>query len=213
MALGLSACASAPRDFAFDRTKNAVIVLAVPFGLTINRDEFRRVDLATREFVDGGYVRFDVDTSGTVATKPNQINSGFGTRPVALAVMEVPAGDYSKQYSGRFLGTNIRGVSAGVCYNDLSPVYSLSAGEVAIIRADQLAADGLSGEWKDPKLAASDETVLQEFNQAQRDYPGLSGSVTIKKPAALIRWKSNDDCVLAQSFERLDPSAPQPSEK
>lgn len=206
LAVGLSACASAPRDFAFDHAKNAVIVLAAPFGLTINRDEFRRVDLSAGEFVDGGYVRFDVNTSGTVATKPNQINSGFGTRPVALAVMEVPAGDYARQYSGRFVGTNIVGVSAGVCYNQNSPVYSLAAGEVAIIRVDELAADGLSGKWKDPGLAASDAIVKQEFERARTDYPGISGDATIKLPSAFIRWPSNADCELSKTFDRVSQS-------
>lgn len=201
-ALSAAACASAPRDLTFDRTTNALLVVAAPATMSQNIDEFRRVDLASNTFVEGGYLRVEANTAGTFDTQANQINADI-PRVVALAVMEVPPGDYARQKSTRTAGINPYGLWGEVCFNRLAPVYSVAAGEIAIIRVDETNLAGVSGRWRDPGSVAGDAAVLGDFSNAQANYPNIVGTATIKSPSAFIRWPSAGDCKLSATFESV----------
>ncbi len=202
-ALALTACASAPKDFSFDRTKNALIVLAVPNEAAKTIDEFRRVDLATKQFVESGYVRIETSTAWLSAKPSNWINDG---RLVLLLVQEVAPGDYALQQSTRAVTNGVRDTWGKVCFSKLSPVYSLVAGEIALIRVDQTSVSQSAGEWRTPTtdpvlLASGAAAVLKEFERARADYPGLSGDAKMIEPDALIRWPASENCSLPPSFE------------
>jgi hypothetical protein len=206
--LGLASCASAPKEFTFDRERNALIVLAVPTEAATSLDEFRRVDLKTNRFVDEGYVRIEVTTLGLFGLEPNQINDDSAQRVVALATQEVPPGDYALQQSTRTATNGVYESWGKVCFNNLSPVYSLAAGDIALIRADQVSVSQSTGQLRTPTtdpalLASGNAAVMKEFEAARAKYPGLSGDAKQIQPSALIRWPRADNCALPASFERV----------
>lgn len=201
VALTTAACASAPKDLTFDTSKNAMLIVAAPPGLSHNLDEFRKIDLGKNEFVPG-YLRLESQAPGFDA-KPNEINAGSPNRPVVLAAQEVPPGDYAWQQSTRISGTNVYGHIGTLCLSEFSPVYSVAPGEIAVIRVDEVALN--NSQWRAPANAPSNAAILEEFNRSQPNFPGLSGDATLKRPVTFIRWESNGrQCLVPKSFERIE---------
>ena len=197
-----SSCANAPREITFDRTQNAMIVVAGPPGLSHNIDEFRKVDLSKNEFISG-YLRIESQRP-LFEAKPNELNAGVPDRPVVLAAQEVPAGDYARQQSTRIADTNVYYGHVGtLCLSAFAPVYSLAPGEIAVIRVDQVAVN--NGQWRSPANAPSDSQVMDEFNRSQPNFPGLAGQASLKEPVAFVRWESNGrQCLVPKYFERIN---------
>ena len=213
---GLSACASAPKSTSFSGSSgNALIVLATPVDGSNNLDVFRRVDLTSSKFV-GQPVTFDVKTTygmlDNMFAKSNQINAEVEDRTVALAIIEVEPGDYVRVEALRSAGSSAFGFYSRVCLNHASEIYSVSAGEIAVIRVDKQAISwrgGFDASWRPSSDSPSDQNVLEQLDRARPDYPAIVGTAVLKKPIALITWQetrggffSDRQCAKPGSFEQ-----------
>lgn len=216
LAVTVSACESAPHNKSFAATSpSALIVLAGPVNGSENTDVFRHVDLSANRFT-GDALRIVVSTYGMLSAMnagSNQINVSDSAKTVALAIQEVPPGDYAWVEYSRTAGSSVYGLVMGGCLNENAPVFSVAAGEIAILRIDGIALES-AGPGKSRRRplseAPSDDSVLAQFEKARLDYPSIVGPVKVLQPIAAIRWEQAQanhfegrGCGEPPTFERI----------
>jgi hypothetical protein len=213
-----SACESAPRSASFTASSpKALIVLATPVEGSENTDVFKRVDLGANRFA-GDPFKIGVSTYGALSALSagsNQINVSASDRTVALAIQELPPGEYAWVEYSRTTGSSIYGLAIGGCLNEIAPVYSVTAGDIAILRVDEIALQQVGGgkaRRRPPSEAPTDESVMMQFEKARADYPGIVGAAKLLQPVALIRWEKAPSnffesrmCGEPATFERMGP--------
>ena len=216
--IAATACESAPRSKSFAAgAPTALVVLAAPVEGSENKDVLRRVDLSANRFI-GDPIKIGVSTYGAImalTAGSNQINVGASDRTVALAIQDLPPGDYALVEYTRTTGSSNYGLAIGACRNEMAPVFSVAAGNIAILRVDDIAIQQVGGgkaRLRPPSEAPTDESVLAQFEKARVDYPGIVGAARMLQPVALIRWEKAPSnffesrlCGEPATFERIGP--------
>jgi hypothetical protein len=208
----LTACVSAPAGTSFNTTAgDALLVEATSLDRSVNGDVFRRVDLSTGRFV-GDPVVLQIDAfaglESLTLTARTQINSNLPARRVNLGIHRLPPGNYAWVETDRSIGNANYGASSAVCFHDLAPVFSIAAGEIAIIRADAIImasiARGYAGIRQQPS-GLTDDDVLHEFALARPSYPNIAGAAVVKHPVAYIHWAKTTGTILGLTRQCNEP--------
>jgi hypothetical protein len=218
VACSLAGCAAAPKTItASNAAGQATLILAAPSDYAFYTHVFRRVDLAKREFI-GDPLLIEIDNVRTFqaligAGAYNQINSDVGAlkRPAALAVQQLPAGDYVRVEAVMMVGYGAGDVTTTFCMWSGAPVYEIRGGETSIVRVDDV-----SPKWKRPadqQTLPAGQQILDEYQRARTAYPGLHAEAAIVRPKAIAQWKyvsgpwfSERKCAEPTTFELIAES-------
>lgn len=173
-----------------------MLVLAGPPATAAETTEFRRVDLSTNRFEP------DIVQYVNAGLGGHQIN-GDGKSGVWLSPQVVPAGDYALVA----VAIAIMNGSDVECLEQASPVFSLPAGKIGIVRAARYSLGPLAVAASE----VSDEVVLREFAEVRKQFPNIRGEAVIVTPRAVISYDLADKVFLANQrfcderlvFERL----------
>lgn len=175
----LAGCMTASRDLSFAATSGTAFVVNASPG----RDDVARWAVLRR--VNPSIGTFGAEYTLEIAWgSGSQLNSGRD-RLVALSAREIPPGDYAIVELGiRDAGGGQLGLS-WLCTDHAAPVYSFTAGSIAIVRTDLMYPSHLS------RGQPSNEEVLGEFQRTRERYTHISGDAAIAEPAYWITWPSN----------------------
>ncbi|HEY3813494.1 MAG TPA: hypothetical protein VGL66_09730 [Caulobacteraceae bacterium] len=180
-------CALAPPAAAVDQMVPGYAPMVIAGSTTDggNTDYFRRVDLATGEFV-GPALAF-------AAKKTTELNlDAEDTRPVRLVSRSLPPGDYAWVEADRVvLWRRVKFFSGTVCMDRHALVFSIQPDRINVIRADSLWIDAddsrKQAEWRHVP-EASDSSVLAEVERVRATHPALVGAATVVQPKTIISW-------------------------
>lgn len=195
------------------QSERTTVILSVPAYFSTNRDYFRRVDLATGQFV-GRPVLYEVNTFTSLdfSAARTQINGDNRERLVALARKQFPPGDYVWVSSYRTIGMYAHGAQTEVCHFQRSPVFRFEPGATPIVRTDHIAFHELTPDTVEfrSNTSITDEQVMGEYQRTRARRPELSADAAFAEPVAFIAWDIDRDCGRAETFRTLPAeTAPQ----
>lgn len=223
LAVLVSACATAsvasPKSYSFDAGSDSALAILVVNTDVVNGSEFFRPLSVSQSDFSGNAREIQIDNAKDILADPltnalygvrNQLNAADKERQVILVSAKFASGTYVNVESIRTFGSLNYGGVATLCPNKSAFAYELSAGEIAVIRLDDIRleyANGGARVIRDLDLVSlSDDEIIKSVEEALQSYPGITGTPKISDPIYVASYQTGGASLL--STRRCSESGP-----
>jgi len=180
----LAACTTTlPQNTSFKPSGGkALLLLVVPNVSWATSQTLRRVNLETRTFEK------DIVTLESYASSINDNTHTELSRVVTVRAKEVEPGEYALVETFGLVGGAIES-SVTQCLRSMAPVFSVSAGQINVVRVDFVPALSPGGNLRAPAASRPTETeIMQEVKASLAQYPGMVGAPLLAPLKRFIQW-------------------------